>query len=173
MGPRGQAHRACLSRHPQTGRRHHGGGALSNLPEDARGRLQTMLVLAEETAAQSGFGQMVVVDTGLGTAEYHLLESGEESASHRRSTGGPSSRRSRSAFCSVGTLDDVLPVSSRPALSTLSRDTANAQVDTAAATQEPSSSTQSPPRLRQPLLRCSLHQDSRQPRHPQSCRRLP
>ena len=111
--------------------------------------------------------------TGLGTAEYHLLESGEESASHRRSTGGPSSRRSRSAFCSVGTLDDVLPVSSRPALSTLSRDTANAQVDTAAATQEPSSSTQSPPRLRQPLLRCSLHQDSQQPRHPQSCRRLP
>eukprot|EP00439_Symbiodinium_sp_Y106_P036559 s6534_g4.t1 len=54
--------------------------ALSNLPSDARGRLQTLLALAEETAAQAASGTMVVVDTGLGTAQYHLLESGEESS---------------------------------------------------------------------------------------------
>eukprot|EP00439_Symbiodinium_sp_Y106_P012603 s6421_g1.t2 len=54
--------------------------ALSNLPSDARGRFQTILALAEETAAQAASGTMVVVDTGLGTAQYHLLESGEESS---------------------------------------------------------------------------------------------
>ena len=40
--------------------------ALSNLPPDARGRLQTILTLSEEVAAQTANGLMVVVDTSLG-----------------------------------------------------------------------------------------------------------
>ena len=74
--------------------------ALSNLPADARGRLQTILALAEETAAQAASGTMVVVDTGLGTAQYHLLESGEESSA---TDDQPRPRHWRgSAFSSLG-----------------------------------------------------------------------
>ena len=54
--------------------------ALSNLPEDARGRLQTLLTLSQEVADQAATGHLVVMDTGLGEATYTLLESGEESA---------------------------------------------------------------------------------------------
>ena len=56
------------------------GEALSNLPQNARGRLQTLLTLSQEVADQAASGHLVVVDTGLEEATYTLLESGEESA---------------------------------------------------------------------------------------------
>ena len=45
--------------------------ALSNIPPDARGRLRTMLVLAEEVVVQAAHGYHIVVDTGLGTAGWY------------------------------------------------------------------------------------------------------
>ena len=52
--------------------------ALANLPADARGRLQTMLALAEEAAAMSGVGHHYVIDTGLGPAVYHISSEDED-----------------------------------------------------------------------------------------------
>ena len=55
--------------------------ALANLPADARGRLQTMLALAEEAAAISamtGVGHHYVIDTGLGPAVYHISSEEDE-----------------------------------------------------------------------------------------------
>ena len=46
--------------------------ALSNIPPAARGRLQTMIVLAEEVVIQAAHGRQLVIDTGLGTASWYV-----------------------------------------------------------------------------------------------------
>ena len=48
--------------------------ALSSIPPDARGRLQTMMVLAEEVVIQAAHGYHIVVDTGLGTAGWQPVD---------------------------------------------------------------------------------------------------
>ena len=53
--------------------------ALSNLPPEARGRLQTMIVLAEEVVVQAAHGFQFVIDTGLGTAAWYP-DSGSDTA---------------------------------------------------------------------------------------------
>ena len=57
--------------------------ALSNLPEDARGRLQTLLTLSQEVADQAATGHLVVVDTGLGEATYTLQSSCRSLTMHK------------------------------------------------------------------------------------------
>ena len=51
--------------------------ALSNIPPEARGRLQTMLVLAEEVVVQAAHGYQIVIDTGFGTAAWHVASDTE------------------------------------------------------------------------------------------------
>ena len=46
--------------------------ALSNIPPAARGRLQTMIILAEEVVVQAAHGRQLVIDTGLGTASWYV-----------------------------------------------------------------------------------------------------
>ena len=53
--------------------------ALSNIPPDARGRLQTMMVLAEEVVIQAAHGYHIVVDTGLGEAGWYATTDEPES----------------------------------------------------------------------------------------------
>ena len=91
--------------------------ALSNLPADARGRLHTMLVLSEEVAAQTDSGSLVVVDTGLGTATYYLLESGEESeATDDEQEPTADAGQPHAAWADqLDALDDTLP-SAKPTL---------------------------------------------------------
>ena len=55
--------------------------ALSNIPPDARGRLQTMMVLAEEVVIQAAHGYHIVVDTGLGTAGWYATDEPDSTAS--------------------------------------------------------------------------------------------
>ena len=57
--------------------------ALSDLPEDARGRLQTLLTLSQEVADQAATGHLVVVDTGLGEATYTLQSSCRSLTMHK------------------------------------------------------------------------------------------
>ncbi|CAE7939410.1 unnamed protein product [Symbiodinium necroappetens] len=54
--------------------------ALSNIPQDARGRLRTMLVLAEEVVVQAAHGYQIVIDTGLGTAGWYTTADEPEPA---------------------------------------------------------------------------------------------
>ena len=54
--------------------------ALSNIPQDARGRLRTMLVLAEEVVVQAAHGYQIVIDTGLGTAGWYVQEDPDAAA---------------------------------------------------------------------------------------------
>ena len=107
---------------------------MSNLPADARGRLQTILALAEETAAQAASGTMVVVDTGLGTAQYHLLESGEESSATDDQPDPDTGAVQPSAAWAdqLDTLDDFLPFSPGLPLTVLSQPTAPTLADTGA-----------------------------------------
>ena len=131
--------------------------ALSNLPSDARGRLQTILALAEETAAQAASGTMVVVDTGLGTAQYHLLESGEESSGTDDQPDPDVGAAQPSAAWAdqLDTLDDFLPFSPGLPLTDLSQPTAPTLADTGAVvaqtTRDPPDDVQQPPQPTQPV----------------------
>ena len=132
--------------------------ALSNLPSDARGRFQTILALAEETAAQAASGTMVVVDTGLGTAAVPPVGVRRGVFRHRRPAGPR--RWSSSAFSSLGrpgldTLDDFLPFSPGLPLTDLSQPTAPTLADTGAVvaqtTRDPPDDVQQPPQPTQPV----------------------
>ena len=131
--------------------------ALSNLPSDARGRFQTILALAEETAAQAASGTMVVVDTGLGTAQYHLLESGEESSGTDDQPDPDVGAAQPSAAWAdrLDTLDDFLPFSPGLPLTDLSQPTAPTLADTGAVvaqtTRDPPDDVQQPPQPTQPV----------------------
>ena len=46
---------------------------LSNIPPDARGRLQTMMVLAEEVVIQAAHGYHIVVDTCVAVFSVRLV----------------------------------------------------------------------------------------------------
>ena len=122
--------------------------ALSNLPSDARGRLQTILALAEETAAQAA---------GLGTAQYHLLESGEESSGTDDQPDPDVGAAQPSAAWAdqLDTLDDFLPFSPGLPLTDLSQPTGPTFADTGAVvaqtTQDPPDDVQQPPQPTQPV----------------------
>ena len=122
--------------------------ALSNLPSDARGRLQTILALAEETAAQAA---------GLGTAQYHLLESGEESSGTDDQPDPDVGAAQPSAAWAdqLDTLDDFLPFSPGLPLTDLSQPTGPTFADTGAVvaqtTQDPRDDVQQPPQPTQPV----------------------
>eukprot|EP00439_Symbiodinium_sp_Y106_P055184 s3435_g7.t1 len=89
--------------------------ALSNLPEDARGRLQTLLTLSQEVADQAAHGHLVVVDTGLGQATYTLLESGEESATTEDADAEQPARQPVLAWADqLDPLDDFAPTVLQP-----------------------------------------------------------
>ena len=130
--------------------------ALSNLPSDARGRLQTILALAEETAAQAASGTMVVFDTGLGTAQYHLLESGEESSGTDDQPDPDVGAAQPSAAWAdqLDTLDDFLPFSPGLPLTDLSQPAGPTFPDTGAVvaqtTQDLPDDVQQPPQPTQP-----------------------
>ena len=53
--------------------------ALSNIPPAARGRLQTMIVLAEEVVVQAAHGRQLIIDTGLGTASWYVDTDADDS----------------------------------------------------------------------------------------------
>ena len=124
--------------------------ALSNLPEDARGRLQTLLTLSQEVADQAAHGHLVVVDTGLGQATYTLLESGEESATTEDADAEQPARQPVLAWADqLDTLDDFVPCSPGLPLTDVSQAAAPTLTDAGAAVDQP---TQDQPTQNLPVV---------------------
>ena len=122
--------------------------ALSNLPEDARGRLQTLLTLSQDVADQAAHGHLVVVDTGLGEATYTLLESGEESATTEDADAEqPASQPVLAWADQLDTLDDFVPFSPGLPLTDVSQAAAPTLTDAGTAVDQPTQDqpTQDPP----------------------------
>ena len=82
--------------------------ALSNIPSDARGRLRTMLVLADEVVVQAAHGYQIVIDTGLGTAGWYVQEDPVQAADTADPQPEPSAARTQSWADTVDT--DGVPV---------------------------------------------------------------